>query len=61
MLKKGLDLLYPTIDWNIENRCCKVCKIPFKRLCKYICKFRKATLQEAIDYREERRRRYDGR
>jgi hypothetical protein len=61
MIKKGLDLLHPTIDWNVEYRCCNVCIFPLRWLCRLICKFRKATLKEAIEYREERGRKYDGR
>ena len=49
MLKKGCDLFFPTAKCNVEVECCKVCKFPFKRLCKHICKYRKASVKEALD------------
>lgn len=49
MIKKGLDLLFTTIEWNTHLAACKACKFPFKRLCKLICKFRKASLEEALN------------
>lgn len=56
MIKKGFDLLFTTVDWNTHLTACKACEFPFKRLCKHICKFRKATLEEALDYEESRYR-----
>lgn len=52
MIKKGSDLFFPVACWTVwkkADECCKVCKFPFKRLCKHICKYRKATLKEAFD------------
>lgn len=49
MIKKGLDLLFTTVDWNTHLAACLACKFPFKRLCRHICKYRKASLQEALD------------
>lgn len=58
MIKKGFNL-YTTsplvvVDAVCKGKkpyCCEVCTSPFLYLCKPICKFRRATLSEFVEYR----------
>lgn len=58
MLKKGFDL-FTTSPAVIERKyfefkepgCCDLCTSPYMNVCKPFCKFRKATLEEWINYK----------